>query len=122
MKSFMFTFIVILLCKNSYSQFDGENTKDILNRLSPAERELFYESIKESELDLDSLVWIQDSTHQNLISDYKYYTTKVIRRHFNKKKNSCYIIPGKHSLKRPECIHFIIRKENDTEFILQVYY
>jgi hypothetical protein len=122
MRILIFTILTVLIFKSSYCQYAGENTKDILNRLSTAEKELFYEAIKESDQEIDSLVWMMDSTNQNLISDYKYYTTKVIRRHFNKKKNSCHIIPGKHSLKRPECIYFINRQEDDTVFIFQVYY
>jgi hypothetical protein len=118
-RTFLIIFIFILSSlKINAQNLRSEVTPEDYQKLDEHQKELYKQCILESGFDEKNIVWLKDTTYQNLISDYKYYSTKVIRKNKNDKKNSTHVVCGRFELKIPQCLLFV----NDNEVILQVYF
>jgi len=118
-KSLLTIFVFIFsLVKMNAQNLRSEMTPESYQKLTESQKELYKQCLSESGLDEKDIIWLKDSTYENLISDYKYYSTKVIIKNKNDKKNQTHVICGRYELKTPQCLYFV----NDKEVILQIYF
>lgn len=122
MKPLLLAFLSIVFWNSASAQYLGDMTEEVLNKLSQEERAIYWDCVRESKINKDSIQWMSASTSKNLGLDHEYYTTKVIRRTLKSDEIKCVVIPGKHKLEKPECMVAIRRISDDTEIRLIVYY
>ncbi len=121
-----FVLFAFVLCSSSHSfsqgGYAGEMTDNLFQKLTPEEQALYRDCLWEMNLVDSNIRWLTDSTNHKLGVDNYHYSTKIVRRHLQKKYNQTAVIPGKYSLQKPEYIIFISRRENDTGIIMQKYF
>ena len=130
MKKLILSFSLLLVSMVGYSQnraYLGPMNKELFDDLSVEERNLFIKCVKQTNISLDSIEWIQvgDSTYEKVRRDdgvNYYYNKKTII--FNS-DNSNKVIDkfGKHNLIRPKFLVGLFKYPNGiTRVTLMMFY
>lgn len=130
MKKLIFLLLALLLSILGYSQnraYLGPMNKELFDTLSVEERNLFIKCVKQINISLDSMEWIQvgDSTYEKVRRDdgFNYYYNKKTIIFNSDNSNKVIDKFGKHNLIKPKFLVGIFKYPNGiTRVTLMMFY
>lgn len=130
MKKLILSFSLLLVSMVGYSQnraYLGPMNKELFDDLSVEERNLFIKCVKQTNISLDSMEWIQvgDSTYEKVRRDdgVNYYYNKKTIIYNSDNSNKVINKFGKHNLIKPKFLVGIFKYPNGiTRVTLMMFY
>lgn len=130
MKKLILSFSLLLVSMVGYSQnraYLGPMNKELFDDLSVEERNLFIKCVKQTNISLDSMEWIQvgDSTYEKVRRDdgVNYYYSKKTIIYNSDNSNKVINKVGKHNLIKPKFLVGIFKYPNGiTRVTLMMFY
>jgi hypothetical protein len=118
MKKLILSFSLLLISMVGYSQYLGPMNKELFDTLSTEERDLFVKCVKQTNISLDSMDWIQvnvkDSIYEKVRRDdgVNYYYNKKTIIYNSDNSNKVIDKFGKHNLIKPKFLIGIFKYPN----------
>ena len=116
MKKIISFLIFMILSFNLYSQYLGPMNKELFDTLSTEERDLFVKCVKQTNISLDSMDWIQvgDSTYEKVRMDdgFNYYYNKKTIIYNSDSSNWVIDKSGNHHLNKPKFLVAMFKYPN----------
>jgi hypothetical protein len=116
MKKIILSFSLLLTSIVGYSQYLGPMNKELFDTLSTEERDLFVKCVKQTNISLDSMDWIQvgDSTYEKVRMDdgFNYYYNKKTIIYNSDSSNWVIDKSGNHHLNKPKFLVAMFKYPN----------
>lgn len=129
MKKIIITLTLLVSFKVGFSQtektksyYDGMSTEEVLDYLNDDEEKSFFLCLQTAGVDTSKIVWFQKDLRDSISTNRNYCNILNVSKNTSEDFVKTRIKKGENYLEQPQCMIFIMRQENNTHILFQLYY